>query len=165
VAKEHGHSVQTMWRVYSAWMEGAVDSDIEAIRSARQLPVTHREPTPQMNDGVHPVSAVTQMVHTSGIRTHETPCEVYWNSSLGGQSNTIQNKSLDHLMFARLRHPRRFTASVSLYSQGILGLGKAAQLAGLSRWEMNRLLAERKVPMHYSPEELAEDLQHGRGGQ
>lgn len=65
VAKEHGHSVQTMWRVYSAWMEGAVDSDIEAIRSARQLQVTTREPAPRMNDGVHPVSAVTQMVHAS----------------------------------------------------------------------------------------------------
>ena len=59
----------------------------------------------------------------------------------------------------------RLELSVSLYSQGILGLGKAAQLAGLSRWEMNRLLDARKVPMHYGPEELAEDLQHGRGGQ
>ena len=59
----------------------------------------------------------------------------------------------------------RLELSVSLYSQGILGLGKAAQLAGLSRWEMNRLLDERKVPMHYGPEELAEDLQHGRGDQ
>ena len=59
----------------------------------------------------------------------------------------------------------RLELSVSLYSQGILGLGKAAQLASLSRSEMNRLLAERKVPMHYGPEELAEDLQHGRGGQ
>jgi integrase len=36
-AKQHGHSVETMWRVYSAWMEGAVDADIEAIRYARQL--------------------------------------------------------------------------------------------------------------------------------
>jgi hypothetical protein len=26
-----------MWRVYSAWMEGAVDSDIEAIKSAMEL--------------------------------------------------------------------------------------------------------------------------------
>jgi predicted HTH domain antitoxin len=59
----------------------------------------------------------------------------------------------------------RLELSVSLYSQGILGLGKAAQLASLSRWEMNRVLAERKVPMHYGPEELTEDLQHGRGGQ
>ena len=59
----------------------------------------------------------------------------------------------------------RLELSVSLYSQGILGLGKAAQLAGLSRWEMNRLLGERKVPMHYGPEELEEDLQYGRGDQ
>lgn len=59
----------------------------------------------------------------------------------------------------------RLELAISLYSQGILGLGKTAQLARLSRWEMNRVLAERKVPMHYGPEELAEDLQHGRGGQ
>jgi predicted HTH domain antitoxin len=58
----------------------------------------------------------------------------------------------------------RLELSVSLYSQGILGLGKAGRLAGLSRWEMNRLLAERKVPMHYGPEELSEDLQHGSMG-
>jgi predicted HTH domain antitoxin len=59
----------------------------------------------------------------------------------------------------------RLELSVSLYSQGILGLGKAAQLARLSRSDMNRLLAERKVPMHYGPEELSEDLHYGRGGQ
>lgn len=59
----------------------------------------------------------------------------------------------------------RLELAISLYSQGILGLGKAAQLASESRSEMNRLLAERQVPMHYGPEELAEDLQHGRGGQ
>jgi predicted HTH domain antitoxin len=54
---------------------------------------------------------------------------------------------------------------ISLYSQGILGLGNAAHLANRSRWEMNRLLAQRQVPMHYGLEELAEDLQYGRGGQ
>jgi predicted HTH domain antitoxin len=59
----------------------------------------------------------------------------------------------------------RLELAVSLYSQGILGLGKTAQLADLSRWEMNRVLAQRKVPMHYGPEELAEDLQYGRGDQ
>jgi predicted HTH domain antitoxin len=57
----------------------------------------------------------------------------------------------------------RLELSVSLYSQGILGLGKAAQLAELSRWEMNRTLAERKVLMHYGSEELAEDLQDSGG--
>jgi predicted HTH domain antitoxin len=59
----------------------------------------------------------------------------------------------------------RLELAVSLYSQGILGLGKSAQLASLSRNDMNRVLAERKVPMHYGPEELVEDLQYGSGGQ
>jgi len=59
----------------------------------------------------------------------------------------------------------RLELAVSLYTQGILGLGKAAHLADLSRSEMNRVLAQRQVPMHYGPEELAEDLHHGRGDQ
>ena len=59
----------------------------------------------------------------------------------------------------------RLELAVSLYAQGILGLGKAAHLADLSRSELNRVLAQRQVPMHYGPEELAEDLQHGRGDQ
>lgn len=71
----------------------------------------------------------------------------------------------DALRLPDLEKVQRLELSVSLYSQGILGLGKAGQFAGLSHWEMNRLLAERKVPMHYGPEELTEDLQHGRGGQ
>jgi hypothetical protein len=32
VAKNHGHSVQTMLEVYAAWIEGAKESDVEAIR-------------------------------------------------------------------------------------------------------------------------------------
>jgi predicted HTH domain antitoxin len=59
----------------------------------------------------------------------------------------------------------RLELAVSLYSQGILGLGKSAQLANLSRDDLNRVLAERQVPMHYGQEELAEDLHHGRGDQ
>jgi integrase len=32
VAKQHGHSIATMLRVYAAWAEGMVESDVEAIR-------------------------------------------------------------------------------------------------------------------------------------
>ena len=59
----------------------------------------------------------------------------------------------------------RLELAVSLYSQDILGLGKAARLADVSRSEMNLVLAQRQVTMHYGPEELAEDLHHGRGDQ
>jgi hypothetical protein len=34
VAKQHGHSVQTMLETYAAWTEGAKESDIEAIKQA-----------------------------------------------------------------------------------------------------------------------------------
>jgi hypothetical protein len=34
VSKQHGHSVTTMLRVYTAWAEGAIEADIEAIKSA-----------------------------------------------------------------------------------------------------------------------------------
>jgi len=36
VAKQHGHSVQTMLEVYAAWTEGAKESDIEAIKRAME---------------------------------------------------------------------------------------------------------------------------------
>lgn len=32
VAKQHGHSIATMLRVYAAWAEGSVESDLKAIR-------------------------------------------------------------------------------------------------------------------------------------
>jgi integrase len=36
VAKQHGHNITTMLRAYSAWAEGAVEEDVEAIRRAMQ---------------------------------------------------------------------------------------------------------------------------------
>jgi hypothetical protein len=41
VAKQHGHSVTTMLRVYAAWTEGAIEADIKAIRRSM-----HAEPSP-----------------------------------------------------------------------------------------------------------------------
>ena len=38
LAKQHGHSVQTMLEVYAAWTEGAKEADIEAIKQAMQSP-------------------------------------------------------------------------------------------------------------------------------
>ncbi len=54
--------------------------------------------------------------------------------------------------------------AVSLYAQAILSLGKAAELAGLSRWALNDVLARRGVPMHYTEADLNEDLAYARGG-
>jgi integrase len=34
VAKQHGHSIATMLRVYAAWTEGAIEADLDAIKRA-----------------------------------------------------------------------------------------------------------------------------------
>jgi predicted HTH domain antitoxin len=53
--------------------------------------------------------------------------------------------------------------SLSLYAQEILSFGKAAELAGLSRYAFADMMSNRGIPRHYGPEELAEDLAYGRG--
>jgi len=49
--------------------------------------------------------------------------------------------------------------AVELYREGLLSLGKAAELAGASnKWEMLTILNERKVPLHYTAEDAEDDL-------
>lgn len=51
------------------------------------------------------------------------------------------------------------TLAVELYREGVLSLGKAAELAGVSnKWEMISLLNERNVPLNYTAEDAEEDL-------
>jgi len=38
VARQHGHSLVTMWHTYAAWMDGAFESDIGLIRAAIEPP-------------------------------------------------------------------------------------------------------------------------------
>lgn len=57
----------------------------------------------------------------------------------------------------------RTELALAIYAQGILSFGKAAELAGLSRYHFADLVAGRGIPRHYGDEELAEDLTHARG--
>ena len=47
--------------------------------------------------------------------------------------------------------------AVELFREKKISLGKAAQIAGLSKEEMLALLAVKKIPIHYTVEELRED--------
>ena len=53
--------------------------------------------------------------------------------------------------------------ALALYGRGVLSLGKARLLAQMSRWQFEQLLGERRIPRHYTGEDLAEDLQHAHG--
>jgi predicted HTH domain antitoxin len=50
--------------------------------------------------------------------------------------------------------------AVSLYAQGILTLGKACELAGMSKIEFGLLLSRRNIPRLYDEQDLQDDLSY-----
>jgi len=56
----------------------------------------------------------------------------------------------------------RTELAVALYAQGILHFGKAAELAGLSRFAFADLVTQRNIPRHYTEDDLAQDLEYAR---
>ncbi len=52
----------------------------------------------------------------------------------------------------------RETLSVELYREGLISIGKAAEIAGVSIWEMQEILTKRKIPINYYPEDLEKDI-------
>jgi predicted HTH domain antitoxin len=48
--------------------------------------------------------------------------------------------------------------AVKLFQQDRLTLGQAAAFAGLTQFEMQRVLSARQIPLHYGAEDLEHDL-------
>jgi predicted HTH domain antitoxin len=55
--------------------------------------------------------------------------------------------------------------ALALYARGVLGFGKARALTGLSTWEFDELLGERKMNRPYSQDDLDMDVAYARGDQ
>lgn len=53
--------------------------------------------------------------------------------------------------------------AIALYGRGILSLGKASELAGISRYLFADLIGDRDIPRHCSEHELAQDSDYARG--
>jgi len=53
--------------------------------------------------------------------------------------------------------------AIELYREGIVSLGKAAEIAGVSKIEMMDLLREKGIPLNYGVEELKDDLEVIKG--
>ncbi len=46
---------------------------------------------------------------------------------------------------------------IELYREGVISLGKAAEILGLKKIEMMALLKERNIPLNYDSDELEKD--------
>jgi len=48
--------------------------------------------------------------------------------------------------------------ALKLYQEGRISIGRAAETAGVSLWELTDILVKRKIPIQMSREDLEEDL-------
>jgi predicted HTH domain antitoxin len=53
----------------------------------------------------------------------------------------------------------RQTIALELFREGLVSIGKASEIAGLTRGKMMDLLASKKIPINYVPSDLREDVQ------
>jgi len=52
----------------------------------------------------------------------------------------------------------RLYLAIELYREGKVSLGKAAEIAGVSKWEMMEILASKNVPIQYDVVDLERDI-------
>ncbi|MEM1507004.1 MAG: UPF0175 family protein [Thermoproteota archaeon] len=67
--------------------------------------------------------------------------------------STILERALEHYL-----REWRLNKAVELYRDGSVTLSRAAEIAGVSIWEMIDVLAQKKVTLQYSVEDFEEDL-------
>ncbi len=66
----------------------------------------------------------------------------------------------DILAAAQLTEPElRREIALTLFQQQRLTLAQASRLAQMSQREFQHLLAERRIPVHYGPEDFEQDLE------
>ncbi|MBN1167216.1 MAG: UPF0175 family protein [Methanospirillaceae archaeon] len=53
--------------------------------------------------------------------------------------------------------------SLSLYQRKIITSAQACRLSGLDRFQFKELLWKRRIPLHYSEEDLDQDMKYATG--
>ena len=64
----------------------------------------------------------------------------------------------DHLLANHPESEVRLRIGIALFHGEISTLAQASRFSGISRWDFQKELAERKIPVHYDIEEVDQDL-------
>jgi integrase len=73
VEKQHGHSVEGMLRMYAAWLEGATEADIHAIKQAIEKRPSARSPYLDSRTAISSINAARNHVAQIVIRPPKSP--------------------------------------------------------------------------------------------
>jgi len=103
VARQHGHSVTTMFRTYAAWMQNAPESDIQLIRSAMKARKSARRPNlkRESHSRIEPVAKLA-----TGLATGEMasgPRMLEFSAKRSGGEGGITRRSAPRPSGAALR--------------------------------------------------------------
>jgi predicted HTH domain antitoxin len=61
-----------------------------------------------------------------------------------------------------VRRNAKLELAIEMYREGKWSTGRAAEFAGMNRWQFMDVLMARKVPMPYTREMLEQDIAHAR---
>ena len=77
---------------------------------------------------------------------------------------SISDSVMEGLRLPEGEIPQRLRTelAIALYAQGVLSLGKAAELAEISRFLFGELVGQRGIARHYGQEDLTQDLAYAR---
>jgi integrase len=73
VAKQHGHSVEVMLRMYAAWLDGATEADIQSIKQAMEKRPAARPALFDSRTAISAINAETNYPKLIVIRPLESP--------------------------------------------------------------------------------------------
>jgi predicted HTH domain antitoxin len=81
-----------------------------------------------------------------------------------GITLNIPSSVIESLRIPEAEIPQRLRTelAISLYAQGALSLGKAAELAETNRMVFGELVGQRGIARHYGDAELTQDLSYAR---
>ena len=119
VAKQHGRSVEVMPRMYAAWLEGATDSDIHAIKEAIERRPAARVATQDCRTAISGVNAATNRATQIIIRPLKSPefgrrlavGKGLRDSSLGNDSQLKWRRGWDSNPRAGITRPSDFESA------------------------------------------------------
>lgn len=97
-------------------------------------------------------------MHTLGFTT-ENPDDLQLLASLadrlGVRSLDIQNPEIIELL---QEEELRLELALYLFQSNRISLGKASALSGLHQFDFQKILASRKIPIHYDAEDFKDDI-------
>jgi hypothetical protein len=136
VAKQHGHSVEVMLRMYAEWLDGATEADIQSIKQAMEKRPVARAAIPYKRAEISAVNAGTNRAKLIVIRPPESPefgsslavGKVPGDSSLRNDSRIKWRRGWDYSAA-----PRPFGAALT----GVIPASWRSRSADAGRTELN----------------------------